>query len=100
MTGEGVGGVDRINFGIGSHPGERVECRRVAAAGEIPAEGVHRKDYDVLFSVGCCADMGLAGRGAACQEDEQQEKTYIFSWPGVFVWVKVQRIRVKRAKYG
>ena len=45
----------------------------MAAAGEIPAEGVHRKDYDVLFAVGC-ADRGLAGGGAACQEDEQQEK--------------------------
>ena len=77
MAREGVGGIDRIYFGIGSRPGERVECRRMAAAGEIPAEGVHRKDYDVLFAVGC-ADRGLAGRGAACQEDEQQEKRIFF----------------------
>ena len=73
------------HFGIGADAGERIERRRVAAACEVPAECVHRKNDGVLFLLRSGCDGAPAGRGASGEQECKQYTGVSFHF-GVFLF--------------
>ena len=85
MARKGVRGIDWVDFGIGADAGERIERRRVAAACEVPAECVHRKNDGVLFLLRSGCDGAPAGRGASGEQECKQYTGVSFHF-GVFLF--------------
>ena len=63
VVGKGVGRKYRIGLGEDTDAAQRVERRRVASLGQVPAESVHREYYYVMFVVRRAA---VASSGLLC----------------------------------